>query len=189
MELPLKIHSVAAFTDDMFFDLCQANAQLLLEKDKDGNIIVMAPTGSDTGSYHSDLNGRIWLWNRQSKAGYVFDSSAGFTLPDGAVRSPNVSWIAKERWESLTESERSKFAPICPDLVIEIMSANDRLSELKLKMEAYISNGSRLGWLINRAAQEVYVYRSNGSTTTESGKSLKLSGEDVLPGLWVDSGF
>jgi Uma2 family endonuclease len=93
MELPLIIRPVAGLTEDMFFDLCQANAQLLMERDKDGNIIVMAPTGSDTGFYNSDINGQIWIWNRQSKAGYVFDSSTGFTLPNGAVRSPDTPVI------------------------------------------------------------------------------------------------
>lgn len=186
MELPLKIHSIAKFTDDMFFDLCQANSQLLLERDKEGNIIVMAPTGSDTGYYNSDINGQIWLWNRQTKAGYVFDSSTGFTLPNGAVRSPDVSWIEKDRWESLPESERSKFASICPDVVVEVMSASDNLSDLKLKMEEYISNGSKLGWLINRTAKEVYIYRNNASTYQKSGK---VSGEDILPGLLLDLGF
>jgi len=150
MELPLKINSIAKFTDDMFFDLCQANSQLLLERDKEGNIIVMAPTGSDTGFYNSDINGQIWLWNRQSKAGFVFDSSAGFTLPDGAVRSPDVSWIAEERWEAILEADRTKFAPICPDLVVEVVSASDNLLDLKRKMEEYRSNGCKLGWLIDR---------------------------------------
>ena len=189
MELPLKIHSIAKFTDDMFFDLCQANSQLFLERDKDGNIIVMAPTGSDTGFYNSDINGQIWHWNRSNGAGYVFDSSAGFTLPNGAVRSPDVSWIARDKWEALPEADRSRFAHICPDLVVEVMSASDSISELKNKMEEYRSNGCRLGWLIDRANKQVHIYREDGSVEIKEGKSVKLSGEEVLEGLIVDAGF
>jgi len=189
MELPLKIRSIAEFTDDMFFDLCQANAQLFLERDKDGNIIVMAPTGSDTGNYNFELSFELGLWNRKTKAGYIFDSSTGFTLPNGAVRSPDVSWIAKDKWEALSEKDRSRFAHICPDLVVEVMSSSDNLSELKNKMEEYRSNGCRLGWLIDRANKQVHIYRADGSVEVKDGKKVKLSGEDILDGLLVNTGF
>jgi Uma2 family endonuclease len=189
MELPLKINSIATFTEDMFFDLCLANSQLLLERDKQGNIIVMAPTGSDTGFYNSDINGQIWLWNRTYKAGFVFDSSAGFTLPDGAVRSPDVSWISKERWEAVGESDRNRFAPICPDLVVEVVSENDSIVDLKRKMEEYRFNGCKLGWLIDRYNKTVYIYREDGSTEEKAGKGTKLSGEELLRELWVDLNF
>ena len=189
MELPLKIRSVAGLTDDMFFDLCQANSQLFLERDKDGNIIVMAPTGSDTGNYNFELAFELGLWNRHSKAGYVFDSSTGFTLPNGAVRSPDVSWVVKSKWEALTESQQTKFAPICPDLVVEVKSGSDNLNDLKAKMEEYIANGSRLGWLIDRSNRQVFIYRANGSVEIKSGKSVELAGEEVLNGLVIAVGF
>ncbi|MDQ6480898.1 Uma2 family endonuclease [Dyadobacter sp. LHD-138] len=186
MELPLIIRPVAGLTEDMFFDLCQANAQLLMERDKDGNIIVMAPTGSDTGFYNSDINGQIWIWNRQSKAGYVFDSSTGFTLPNGAVRSPDVSWIEKSRYESLTTMERKRFAPICPDLVIEVRSLSDNLPDLLDKMKEYQSNGCSLGWLIDRIGKKVYIYGKDGSVESKA-MPAQLSGEDLLPGLIVET--
>ncbi|WP_184174414.1 Uma2 family endonuclease [Rhabdobacter roseus] len=189
MELPLKIRSVAGMTDDMFFDLCQANSQLLMERDKHGNIIVMAPTGSDTGNYNFELGFQLGLWNRETGLGYVFDSSAGFTLPDSAVRSPDVSWIVKDRWEALTDTERSRFAPICPDLVVEVRSASDSLPDLQRKMEAYRANGARLGWLIDRENKQVFVYRADGSIEIKKGTSLQISGEEVLPGLTVEVGF
>ncbi len=173
----------------MFFDLCQANSQLNLERDRHGNIVVIAPTGSDTGFYNADLSGQIWFWNRKAGAGYVFDSSTGFTLPDGAVRSPDVSWIAKGRWERLSEEERSRFAPITPDLVIEVRSENDSLKELQEKMEEYRENGARLGWLIDRANKKVCVYRADGTTVVKDEAKLRLSGEDVMPGLEVDPGW
>ena len=186
MELPLIIRPVAGLTEDMFFDLCQANAQLLMERDKDGNIIVMAPTGSDTGFYNSDINGQIWIWNRQSKAGYVFDSSTGFTLPNGAVRSPDVSWIEKSRYESLTTTDRKRFAPICPDLVIEVRSLSDHLPDLQDKMKEYQTNGCSLGWLIDRIGKKVYIYRKDGSVESKA-IPAQLSGEDLLPGLIVET--
>ena len=189
MELPLIIRSVAGLTDEMFFDLCQANSQLFLERDKEGNIIVMAPTGSDTGNYNFEFGFELGIWNRRTKAGYVFDSSSGFTLPNGAVRSPNVSWINKNKWEALAEADRKKFAPVCPDLVVEVMSLSDSLSDLKNKMEEYISNGSSLGWLIDRVHRQVYIYRADGSTELKKGKSIKLSGEEVLKDFVLDVWF
>lgn len=173
----------------MFFDLCQTNSQLNLERDRHRNIVVMAPTGSDTGSYNADLSGQIWFWNRKTGAGYVFDSSTGFLLPDGAVRSPDASWIAKDRWERLSHEERSRFAPVTPDLVIEVRSESDSLKELQEKMEEYRKNGTRLGWLIDRANKKVYVYRADGTMVIRDEEKLRLSGEDVMPGLEVDPGW
>lgn len=185
MELPLIIRPMAGLTEDMFFDLCQANEQLFMERDKDGNIIVMAPTGSDAGFYNSDINGQIWSWNRLTKAGYVFDSSTGFTLPNGAVRSPDVSWIVKSRYEALSASDRKKFAPVCPDLVIEVRSQSDNLTDLKEKMEEYRDNGSKLGWLIDQIGKKIYIYRENGVNETKNIPAI-LNGEDLLPGLNVE---
>lgn len=186
MELPLIIRPVAGLTEDMFFDLCQANAQLLMERDKDGNIIVMAPTGSDTGNYNFEFGLELGLWNRKTGAGFVFDSSSGFTLPDGAVRSPDLSWISKSKWEALPEIERRKFARICPDLVVEIMSKSDDLDDLQDKMKEYQTNGCSLGWLIDRIGKKVYIYRKDGSVESKA-IPAQLSGEDLLPGLIVET--
>lgn len=173
------------FDDEYFFALCQANRELRLERDADGNIILMPPTGSETGRYNADLLGELWGWNRKTKLGYVFDSSTGFTLPDSSVRSPDVSWIRNDRWEELPEVKREKFAPICPDFVIEIRSKIDSIQGLKAKMEEYRTNGCQLGWLIDRIDQQVYVYRQNGSIEIRSEKKTVLSGEAILPGLGV----
>lgn len=189
MELPLKIRTVAGLTDEMFFDLCRANSQLNLERDRHGNIVVMATTGSDTGNYNFELSFQLGIWNRKTGAGYVFDSSTGFTLPDGAVRSPDVSWIAKDRWERLSAEERSRFAPITPDLVIEVRSESDSLKELQEKMEEYGENGARLGWLIDWFGKKAYIYRADGTTVIKDDEKLRLSGEDVMPGLEVDPGW
>ncbi|QJD80960.1 Uma2 family endonuclease [Spirosoma rhododendri] len=169
------------FDDEFFFALCQANETTRMERDASGNIIFMPPTGSDTGRYNANLSGELWNWNRRTKSGYIFDSSTGFTLPNSAVRSPDVSWIGKERWDALTEKERQGFAPVCPDFVIEIRSKSDDLKELRTKMEEYRDNGVRLGWLIDRAGQQLFIYRKNGSIEIKQGDSVTLLGEDVLP--------
>jgi Uma2 family endonuclease len=189
MELPLIIRPVAGLTEDMFFDLCQANSQLFMERDKEGNIIVMAPTGLDTGNYNFEFGLELGIWNRETKAGYVFDSSSGFTLPNGAVRSPDLSWIAKTRYELIPVAERKRFAPICPDFVVEVRSLSDSLSDLKDKMKEYHANGCSLGWLIDRIGQQVYIYRQDGSVEIKKDVPVQLSGEDVLPGLVVETNF
>ncbi len=135
------------------------------------------------GRIPTDL-GRVW--NCENKLGYAFDSSAGYTLPNGTVRSPDVSWIAKERWESISEDDRKVFTHTYPDFAVEIRSETDRLKDLKAKMEEYRTNGCRLGWPIDRPGQAAYIYRTDGTIEIVRGKVLKLSGEDVLPGLVVE---
>jgi Uma2 family endonuclease len=189
LENGFLIKTVDGITEEMFFDLCQANSELRMERDQHGNIIVMSPTGADTGNYNSELNYEITHWNRQTRLGYVFDSSAGYTLPDGAVRSPDVSWLANDRWESLPKSAQEKFAPICPDFVVEVRSKSDALPNLKAKMEEYRDNGCRLGWLIDRKGKAVHIYRADGSIEITKGEPVKLSGEEVLPGFELELFF
>ncbi|MGM9507443.1 Uma2 family endonuclease [Larkinella sp. GY13] len=177
------------FDDEYFFALCQANQDLRLERDADGNIILMPPTGSETGRYNANLNGEVWSWNRKKQAGYVFDSSTGFTLPNSAVRSPDVSWIRKDRWDQLPKEKQEKFAPICPDFVIEIRSKTDSTQELKAKMEEYRENGCRLGWLIDRIEKTVFIYRETGAIEIQTGEQVTLSGEAVLEGFEVTVTF
>lgn len=188
MELELRtLHPprYQKFDDDFFFALCQANETARLERDSNGNIILMPPTGSETGRYNADLSGEIWSWNRRKKLGYVFDSSTGFKLPNSAVRSPDVSWVSQERWEAISKTDKQGFAPLCPDFVVEIRSTSDDLKELKEKMEEYRDNGCRLGWLIDRAGKQVFIYRENGSIEIKQGTTLSLSGENILSELNV----
>jgi Uma2 family endonuclease len=140
----------------------------------------MAPEGSDTGMRSSNVNGHLWLWNQQKKLGFTFGSSAGFILPNGAMRSPDACWILKERWDALTPEQQSKFAPICPDFVIELMSRTDTLSTVQAKMQEYQDNGARLGWLINRRDRQVEIYRI-GQPVEVLQSPITLSGETVLP--------
>ena len=171
-------------SDEQFEQLAVANRDLRLELTAKGELVTMPPTGGETGNRNVELEGQLWLWNRQSRLGKVFDSSTGFRLPNGAIRSPDVSWIEQERWEALTLQQRKKFLPLCPDFAVELLSESDRLVEIRQKMQEYIDNGLRLGWLIVPQAKTVEIYRF--SSAVEVVCSATLSGEEVLPGFVVD---
>ena len=172
-------------TDDEFFAFCQLPEMRdkRIERDKNGKITILQPTTSDTGSFNSEVGGEVRDWNKENKAGRTFDSSTGFTLPNTATKSPDVSWIARERWEALPKALREKFAPITPDFIIEIRSKTDSLKESKEKMDEYMANGCRLGWLIDRKNEKTYIYRADGSRETVESFNEILSGEDVLVGF------
>ncbi|MBD2756824.1 Uma2 family endonuclease [Spirosoma validum] len=173
-------------TDDEFFAFCRANDPIELERDKFGNIIIVSPTGSKTGNINLTLASRVFLWNEETNAGYAFDSSTGFKLPNGATRSTNVAWIQKDRWEAISEDQQEKFAPVCSDFIIELHSASDDLTYLQDKLEEYRENGCRLGWLIDRKTQQVFIYRPQQPVETISSFSQTLSGDDVLPSFAFD---
>ncbi len=177
--------SALSFTEEEFFLFCQDNDTLRFERTADQQIIVMAPTGLDSSYKNSDLIIELGVWNRKTRMGYVFDSNAGFTLPNKAVRSPDAAWVQKERYESLEIEDRKRFGHICPDFVIELQSPNDILSHLHEKMNEYVRNGCRLGWLIAPELQKVFIYKSD-NTITEKSFETPLSGEDVLPGFLLD---
>lgn len=135
---------------EQFQQLAVVNRDLRLERTATGELIVMPPTGSDTSNRNVDIEGQLWLWNRQTKLGKVFNSSGGFHLPNGAARSPDAAWVKLERWEALTLQEREGFAPLCPDFVVELRSPSDNMEPLRAKMREYMENKARLGWLIDR---------------------------------------
>ena len=145
----------------------------------------MPPTGSLTGERNSDLNYQIQSWNRQYKLGVVFDSSTGFRMFNGAIRSPDVSWITKDRWNSLSDKQKRGYAPIDPDFVVELLSPTDNLVEAQQKMQEYMDCGVKLGWLISPDSREVEIYRNSRDKEVLS-NSNSVSGEDILPGLTVD---
>lgn len=164
--------------------LCRDNPDARLETDKLGNLISMSPTGSETGEKNSDFLIQIGVWNSQYKLGKVFDSSTGFKLSNGAVRSPDVSWVRIEVWNSLSKEQRRKFAPIDPDFVLELMSPTDVLEQVRDKMKEYMSCGVRLGWLINPDEKQVEIHR-HGRDKEVLNNPQTLSGEDILPELIV----
>jgi len=186
--LTISLDSILDITDQQFFEICQKNCDLRFERSALGDITIMAPAGSDTGMRNSDFNADLVIWNRRKKLGYTFDSSTGFKLPNGANRSPDASWILKARWESLTLEEKSKFEPICPDFVMELMSPSDSLKVTQAKMQEYQDNGARLGWLINCKDREVEIYRINQTVEILRSPST-ISGEDVLPEFVFDLGL
>ncbi|WP_422387088.1 Uma2 family endonuclease [Aphanizomenon flos-aquae] len=172
-------------SDDQFYQLCQINEDWKLEQTAKGELIIMPPVGAISGNRESEFNADVVIWNRQTKLGKVFSSSTVFTLPNGGKRSPDVAWIANERWESLTIQEKEKFARICPDFVIELRSRTDSLSQLQEKMQEYLNSGLRLGWLIDPQNQQVEIYRQNQSVEIVS-LPTSLSGENVLPGFILE---
>ncbi|MCC3408068.1 MAG: Uma2 family endonuclease [Microcoleus sp. PH2017_10_PVI_O_A] len=172
-------------TDEQFFQLCQKNRDYQFERTASGELIIMSPTGSETSIRNADLTSQLRVWNRETKLGVVFDSSGGFTLPNGADRSPDASWVKKERWDALTPEQKESFAPLCPDFVVELRSKTDSLKKLQEKMQEYIDNGAKLGWLIDRQNRRVEIYRPDRKVEIIQNPAT-LSGEDVLPGFVLD---
>ncbi|MGL5082431.1 MAG: Uma2 family endonuclease [Microcoleaceae cyanobacterium] len=169
-------------TDELFWDLCQVNPDLRLERTAAGELIVNPPTGSETSNYNLGVAARVWIWNEQTQLGKAFDSSGGFKLPNGAIRSPDAAWVRLDRWESLSQEQRQKFAPLAPDFALELMSPSDRLVDAQEKMQEYMDNGVRLGWLINPSEATVEIYRP-GQPVQVLSIPARLKGEDVLPGF------
>ncbi|MCS6959064.1 MAG: Uma2 family endonuclease [Pseudanabaenaceae cyanobacterium SKYGB_i_bin29] len=184
----LNLEPIGKVTLAKFEKLCKANPDLRLELTATGELVVMPPAGGETGSYNAELNADLVLWNRVSGKGRVFDSSTGFVLPNGAVRSPDAAWVSMERWNSLTPEERKKFLPLCPDFVLELLSPSDDWQSGLTKMQEYMDNGCRLGWLIDPESQRVAIYRSNKAPEILTAPAA-LSGEDVLENFTLSLSF
>jgi Uma2 family endonuclease len=171
---------------EQFEVLAVANRDLRLERAAGGELIVNPPTGGESGQRNFNINGQIARWfDEHEELGEAFDSSTGFILPNGAIRSPDASWVRRERWQALTAKQRKGFIPLCPDFVVELRSESDRLSELQGKMREYIDNGTRLGWSIDPQNRQVEIYRFGKEVEVLVNPS-QLSGEDVLPGFVLD---
>ena len=169
----------------MFERICAVNADLRLERTATGGLIVMAPAGSESGGSNFLLAGQLFVWIRNNPTGKGFDSSTGFTLPNGALRSPDVAWIAIDRWLAVPTADRQRYAPICPDFVVELRSPTDRLPAVRRKLREYIDQGARLGWLLDPIAGKVEIYRP-GRDPEVLDRPASLAGEDVLPGFVLD---
>lgn len=179
--LTVSLPAAAPMTRDEFYTFCQANRDLRIERTATGEVVIMPPAFSDTGNRNFNLAAYLWVWTEQDGTGLGFDSSSGFTLPNGATRSPDAAWIKADRWNALTEEEKASFAPICPDFVIELRSASDTLTGLQAKMQEYMENGALLGWLIDRNQRTVHVYRPNQSPQILENPD-SVSGDPNLPG-------
>ncbi|MEO0935537.1 MAG: Uma2 family endonuclease [Cyanobacteria bacterium J06641_2] len=178
----LNLEPIINLSDEQFYQLCAVNRDLSLELNATGELIIVPPVGGESGNQEADLITDLNIWNRQAGLGKVFSSSTIFKLPNGAKRSPDAAWVKLERWEGLSLEERKKFPPLAPDFVIELRSESDRLKSLQDKMQEYLQNGVRLGWLVNPQDKQVEIYRQNQLVEVVN-IPIKLSGEDVLPGF------
>lgn len=185
--LVLHLEPVIMLTDDQFFEFCQLNRDLRIERKASGELVIMPPTGTGTGGRNFKLTVQLGIWVEQDGTGIGFDSSTGFTLPNGAEVSPDAAWVRLERWNALTEEQQEKFAPISPDFVVELRSPSDSLKALQEKMQEYIANGVRLGWLIDRKQKKIYIYRPEVSVECLDNPAT-VSGDPVLPGFVLNLG-
>jgi Uma2 family endonuclease len=185
---PVVVHfdpSKLRMNDEEFFEFCQLNPELRIERTSGGDIIVMAPTGGKTGRRNAKLIAAFGIWAEKDGSGQFFDSSTEFILPNGAGRAPDLSWIRNERWLALTEKQQEQFPPLCPNFVVELRSATDRLEILRKKMEEYIANGAELGWLIDPQERKVHIYRP-GTDPEVLVDPQQVSGEPLLKEFVLD---
>lgn len=183
--LIVNVSPLIKLTNEAFHQLCQANRDLKFERTAEGELIVMPPTGGETGNRNFKLYGPFLTWDPQEQLGYFFDSSTAFRLPNGAIRSPDVAWVCRDRWHALTLEQQQSFLPLCPDFVLELRSISDSLRSLQDKMQEYLDNGTRLGWLVNPKERQVEIYRP-GQAAEVIVAPATLSGEGVLPDLVVN---
>jgi len=175
---------VFRWTEDEFFGFCQANRDLRIERSAEGEIIVMSPAGGYAGYQSGEVFRQLSDWAVKDRTGVAFDSSAGFLLPNGAMRSPDAAWVQLARLRGLTRREKEQFIPLCPDFVIEVASPSDELSDLREKMHEYRNSGLALGWLIMPASTQVEVYDSSGVELLNSPQAV--SADPTLPGFKLD---
>lgn len=180
--LVLRLRPAIDLTADQLLEISSLNGDLRLEMTAEGDLMVMPPAGGETSGSNAGLTAQVWTWARSDGTGRVFDSSGGFVLPDGAILSPDASWVRRERLDALTAEQRKKFLPLCPDFVIELRSPSDRLGTLQAKMREYLENGARLGWLLDPESKCIHVYEPNESVRVLENPE-KLSGGAVLPGF------
>src|SRR3954471_15207915 len=179
---PIKLSVRASkLTDEQFAQLCRENPELRLELTAGRELVIMPPAGSETGRRSGEVFYSLIDWAKRDGTGISFDSSTGFTLANGAIRSPDASWVKREKWEALAKDQRERFAPLCPDFVIELRSRTDSLSDLHAKLQEYIDNGARLGWLIDPLDRRVYVYRPDQPVEVRD-DPISVSGDPILPG-------
>ncbi|NJL86369.1 MAG: Uma2 family endonuclease [Leptolyngbyaceae cyanobacterium SM1_1_3] len=178
----INLSPAIALSDEQFYQLCLNNPDLKFERNAQGDLIIMPPTGGETGNRNAGLTAQLWIWNETYRLGIAFDSSTGFKLPNGANRSPDAAWMSRDRWDALTPEAQQRFVPLCPDFVVELLSPSDELSNTQAKMQEYIENGAKLGWLLNRKLRQVEIYRPNRAIEILPNPEF-LSGEAVLPGF------
>src|SRR5262245_47647416 len=185
LPLVLRTRPALDISEDQFFAFCQLNGDLRIERSAEGELLIMPPTGWDAGARNAEIARQLGNWAQRDGTGVAFDSSTGFRLPNTAVRSPDASWIPRSRLEQIPAARPGAFLPACPDFVLELRSASDRLRDVQAKMQEYIANGARLGWLIDPEPRHVYVYRPDMPVERLDGPA-SVSGDPVLPSFVLD---
>lgn len=178
----VRLQGALCPTDEQFYEFCRLNNELRIERDGTGDVSIMPPAGWETAAKNAEITHQLQDWARMDGTGRAADSSAGYVLPNGAVRSPDASWVSNERLAALSEDQKTRFLPICPDFVIELRSATDPLPQLKAKMAEYLACGAVLGWLIDPANRQVVVYRPQ-LPAEELDSPTSVSGDPELPGF------
>jgi len=182
MVVTINLQPTLDLTDLQFEQICNNNRDLKFERTARGSLVIMALTGGETGRRNIKLSARLEIWSDTAQLGVAFDSSTGFRLPNGAIRSPDAAWVSQSRWNALTSEQRKKWVPLCPDFAVELKSPSDEVEDLRIKMKEYIENGLLLGWLIDPEMQAVEVYRAGGTIETLI-QPTKLSAEELMPGF------
>jgi Uma2 family endonuclease len=183
--LVVRLRPIVSLSDDDFLQLCQDNRDLRLERSPRGEVLIMPPTGGETGRRSLRIAGQLDAWTQVDGTGVAFDSSTGFALPGGAIRSLDAAWVRRERWEAIAGAARERFVPLVPDFVIELRSPSDRLEDLAAKLEEYRAAGARLGWLIDPMERRVHVYAS-GEAIAVIDAPERMPADPVLPGFVLE---
>ena len=187
IDQPVRLRFERPMTDEELMRFCAANEMVRVERDANGELILMSPSGSGTGRTNSELIYQLAAWARETNSGVTFDSNAGFTLPDGSMRSPDAAWIAWPRWNALSKEEQEGFAPICPEFVIELRSPSDSLSELQAKMRLWVANGAAVAWLVDPSRKAVEIYRLGREAEVLEGGSA-VEGDGPVSGFVLELG-
>jgi Uma2 family endonuclease len=185
LPLVLRMRPVLDLSEDQFFELCQLNRDLRIERNAAGELLIMPPTGGQTGSSNAQITIQLGVWANRDGTGVVYDSSTGFRLPNGAVRSPDAAWLPRPRLDQFSAEQRRQFIPICPDFVLELRSPSDKLDDLHAKMREYLAAGARLGWLLDPDARQVHIYRPD-TPVERLDEPDSVSGDPILPGFVLD---
>jgi len=184
---PITLHMRPVFkvNDEEFYALCQLNQDWRLERTAEGDLVIMPPAGGETGDKNAFVTAFLKIWSLQDGSGVAFDSSTGFTLPNGAIRSPDAAWVPRSRLSSLMPEQKRKFLPVCPNFVVELRSPSDNLKTVQEKMQEYLDNGAQLGWLFDPLARRIYVYRP-GVVVECLDNPTTISGDPELLGFVLD---
>src|SRR6266496_2338183 len=185
MPTRIQVQTERPMNDEEFFDFCALNSDMRIEREPNGEIVIMPPAGFETGYRNSDLTTQLTVWAKKDGRGVALDSNTEYLLPNGAARAPDTSWVLKSRFEKFTKSQKKRFPYLCPDFVVELTSQSDRLAQLKTKMQEWIDNGAQLGWLIDADRRTVHIYRP-GQPPEERPDINQLAGEGQVEGFSLD---